>query len=746
LITGDGSVFFGDAEPMRMILRTKLRTFVSCLGLVACVFAVFGQVASHDFVAYDSAQYITNNPHVLSGLSWKNVEWAFTSSWSANWHPLTWISHMLDVQLFGLEPAWHQLENVHWHALNSVLLFLVFQRMTKQWGKSLFVAALFALHPLHVESVAWIVERKDLLSTFFGLLCFACYARFAERPSIARYLGVIVFLALGLLSKPMLVTWPCLLLLLDLWPLGRSALGARRLFVEKLPLFALSAGSCIATVVAQRAGGAVQSLTQLSLDVRLENALAAYATYVGNTIWPAKLAIYYPLRATELGAGELTIGAALVAGLSILAWREMRRRAYLFTGWFFFLGALVPVIGIVQVGGQALADRYTYVPAIGLFVIAAWGGEELCARIASGSARAPITATNPERGKRLALASATIACVALAIVAWRQVGTWRDTETVSEHALAVTEENHVAHNLLGMSLVDRGRMEDALEQFREALRIAPGDVDALDNYGAALTRVGRFDEAEAQFRKGLSLAPSRANLHHHLGMALQSQGHYEEALVYLSEAVRLSPEYAAAHTSRGQVLEQLGRNDEARAAYEHAIAARPNYVPALMSLARLLARTNDQDGAAVVLTRAVAIDPSNAEIHRGLARAYTARSRSREALAELELALRLRPDWPVAQADLAWLLATASDPAVRDVKRAIDLGERASRASGERAPTVLDALAAAYAAGQRFAEARATADKALARAKEMGDTELAAKIDRRLAAYRENRIDPEQRR
>jgi protein O-mannosyl-transferase len=722
-----------------MIFRPKLRTILSCFGLVACVLAVFGQVASHDFVAYDSAQYITNNARVLSGLSWRNVEWAFTSAWSANWHPLTWISHMLDVQLFGLDPKWHQLENVAWHALNSMLLFLVFQRMTKQWGRSLFVAALFALHPLHVESVAWIVERKDVLSTFFGLLCFACYALYAERPSIARYLGVTFFLALGLLSKPMLVTWPFLLLLFDLWPLERTGFGARRLFVEKLPLFALSLGSCIATVVAQASGGAVQSLTQLSLEVRLENAVAAYARYVGKAIWPANLAIYYPLRAESLGTGELALSAAVVAGLSILAWREMRRRKYLFTGWYFFLGALVPVIGVVQVGGQALADRYTYVPAIGLFVIAAWGGGELCSllstRLSSSAGRAWI-----------ALSGAALVCGALAIVSWKQVGTWRDTETVSEHALAVTEENDVAHNLLGMALVDQNRLEEACAHFREALRIAPGDVDAIDNFGAALMRMGRVDEAEALFRRGLSLAPSRANLHHHLGMALQSKGKLDEALVYLNEAVHLSPEYAAAQASRGQVLEQLGRNEEARAAYERAIAARPTYIPALMNLARLLARLNDQDGAAVVLTRAVALDPSNAEIHRGLARAYMARSRAREALAELELVLRLRPDWPVAEADLAWLLATARDPNVRDVKRAIELGERSARSSGERAPTVLDALAAAYAAGQRFADARTAAEKALARAKEMGDTELVEKIERRLAAYRENRIDPDPRR
>jgi tetratricopeptide (TPR) repeat protein len=726
-----------------MSLRPKLRTFLSSLGLVACVFAVYAAVARHDFVAYDSAQYITNNPRVLAGLSWSNVAWALGATWAANWHPLTWMSHMLDVSLFGVNPAAHHLENVAWHAANSVLLFLFLQRATKAWGKSLFVAALFALHPLHVESVAWIVERKDLLSTFFGLACFAMYARYAERPSFARYAAVFALLALGLMAKPMLVTWPCLMLLLDRWPLARNDLGARRLVLEKLPLFALSIGSCIATIAAQRAGGAVQSLHDLSIDLRLENAIAAYATYVEKTLWPVRLAVYYPLRTSSTPGSELALAAAIVAGASAIAWTQRRARAYLFTGWFFFVGALVPVIGIVQVGGQALADRYTYVPSIGLFIVAAWGGAELCERMFARS-RSIEGARAPSRWLGLLSSIAILASLGVATV--RQVATWRDTETLSEHALAVTEENNVAHNLLGMALVDQNRLDDACAHFREALRIAPNDVDAIDNYGAALLRMNRTDEAEAQFRRALSLAPTRANLHHHLGMALQAKWRLDEALTYLTEAVRLSPEYAAAQTSRAQVLEQLGRSDEARQAYERAIAARPNYIPALMNLARLLARTNDDDGAAVVLTRAIAIEPSNPEIHRGLARAYTARARWREASAELELVLRLRPGWPLAEADLAWLLATASDPSVRDVKRAIEIGERAVRASGERSATVLDALAMAYAADQRFADARTTAEKALARAKDINDVELATRIERRMAAYRENRIDAETRR
>lgn len=719
-----------------MTLRPPLRSALACVALVAGVVAVYAQVAHHDFVAYDSAQYITNNPRVLSGLSWANVEWAFTSAWAANWHPLTWISHMLDVQLFGLNPGAHLLENAAFHALNCVLLFLLLERTTGAFGRSFFVAALFALHPLHVESVAWIVERKDVLSTFFGLVCLLSYARYARAASAARYVATAIWLALGLLSKPMLVTWPCVMLLMDLWPLERRSLGARRLFVEKLPFFVLAAGSAAATVIAQRAGGAVQSLSQLPFVARAANALAAYLMYVVHALWPARLAFYYPMVALERNAPEIAGGALLVALVSWFALRSIATRAWFAFGWFLFLGTLVPVIGLVQVGGQALADRYAYVPSIGLFVIVAWGVVELSDRYArDDAARA--------RNLRVASLAAACACAVLGVLAWKQAATWRDTESLSRHALEVTQDNNVAHNLLGMSLVDRGELAEACAQFEEALRIAPGDLDALDNYASTLLRMNRLDEAEPLFRKALSLAPARANLHHHLGMLLQARGSYDEALLYLNEAVRLFPGYAAAHASRGQVLEALGRLDEARAAYERAFELRPSYAPASMNLARLCMRTNDFDRAARVLERAVELDPANAEAHRGLARAYTALARGRDARAELDTVLRLRPDWALAQGDMAWLLATSSDERVRDVPRAVELGERAARASRERQPAVLDALARAYAASQRFDEARATAEKALARAQETGDAELAAKIARRLEAYRASRVDRE---
>jgi tetratricopeptide (TPR) repeat protein len=484
-------------------------------------------------------------------------------------------------------------------------------------------------------------------------------------------------------------------------------------------------------MLAQSSGGAMQSLSQHPLEMRVWNALGSYAMYVGKLLWPSGLAPHYPLRPNGPPAYEVIAGAALLVVITALALIAMKRRKY-FVGWLYFVGTLVPVIGLVQVGQQAWADRFAYLPSIGFFAVVAWGGEELITRFVGSSRARSIEAS-------VALAI-TAAC---AFFAHRQVATWKDTITVGRHMLEVTTDNNVAHNLLGMGLVDAGEVEEACDHFREALRLAPGDLDALDNYGAALTRLGRYDEAAAQFRQALAMNPTRANLFQHLAQALQAQGKYTEALVYSNEAVRIHPDYWPAHTTRGQLLEQLGKNEEARAAYQRAIAIRPNYIPAWMSLARLLMRVNEYDAAAITLTRAVALDPTNAEIHRGLARAYMARSHAREAAAELELVLRLRPEWPVAEGDLAWLFATSSDASLRDPKRAVELAEHAANASGMRQPTVLDALAAAYAAAGRFAEAARTAETALARAREMNDTELVAKIEKRLAAYRMQRVDRE---
>jgi len=632
-----------------------MRLGLACLGLAAAVFLVFGRVAGHEFVAYDTRPYITENPWVLRGLSWDGIAWAFTSVHAANWHPLTWISHMADVDLFGPRPGLHHLENVAWHAANACLLLVALARMTGSLGRSLFVAALFALHPLHVESVAWVVERKDVLSTFFGFLCFLAWERWTRREHPSDLVLACSFLALGLLAKPMLVTLPCVLLLLDLWPLKRAHLGARRLFLEKLPLFVLAAGSAAMTVVAQRAGGAIQDLSNLPIAARLENAVAAYAGYLAKAFWPSDLAFYYP-RAPWNWTGLL-----LLLGITALAVAARRTKPYVLVGWLLFLGTLVPVIGLVQVGGQAMADRYTYVPLIGVFVIVAWGAYDFGAK--SPLLAAPIL-------------------LALGFLAWRQVGTWKDTETLARHALAVTERNHVAHDLLGMTFLDGGRFAEAEAEFRAALAIQPGDAEAASNLAAVLDLQGRPREAEEVLRAALALSPTRAVLHQRLAL------------------VRLS-------------------------------------------LARLLLHEGDVVAAERQLALAIQANPGDAEARRGRARSLLLLGREHEAKEELEEVLRLVPTYSHARGDLAFLLATASDPALRDPARAVELAEEAARATQGRAAGVLDALAAARAATGEFADAIAVAEKAAALARQAGEVEIAARIEKRLAAYRAGTIDRE---
>lgn len=636
-----------------------MRLRLACLGLAAAVFLVFGRVGWHEFVAYDTRPYITENPWVLRGLTFDGLAWAFTSVHAANWHPLTWISHMVDVDLFGPRPGLHAVENVAWHAANSCLLLLALVRMTGAFGRSLTVAALFALHPLHVESVAWVVERKDVLSTFFGFLCFLAWERWTRKEHRSDFVLAGLFLALGLLAKPMLVTWPCVLLLFDLWPLRRANLGARRLFLEKLPLFVLAAGSAVATVIAQRAGGAIQSLENLPLGSRIANAALAYVGYLEKTFWPVDLAFYYPHGAG--GAPGMLAALVLLALVTGVAVAARARMPYFLVGWLFFLGTLVPVIGLVQVGGQAMADRYTYVPLIGVFLIVAWGAYDV--------------------GAKSPLIAGTIVLV-LGFLASRQVGTWKDTEALARHALAATEGNHVAHDLLGSTFLDAGRLGEAEAEFRAALAIAPGDVEAASNLAAVLDLQGRPREAEEVLRGALALSPTRAVLHRRLAL------------------VRLS-------------------------------------------LARLLLHEGKIEEAERELALAIEANPGDAEARRGRARALLLLGREREAKDELEEVLRLAPTYAHAKGDLAFLLATAADPALRDPVRAVDLAEAASHATQGRAAGVLDALAAAHAAAGRFEDAIAVAEGAAAIARQAGEIEIAARIEKRLAAYRTGRIDRE---
>ena len=711
-----------------MSLRPGPKTAIACLGLVAAVVLAYGRVLRNGFVAYDTPVYLTENPWVVRGLTKEGLRWAFTAVHASNWHPLTWISHMVDVQLFGLRPGWHAFENVLWHAANACLVLLALERLTGAFGRSLFVAALFALHPLHVESVAWIVERKDVLSAFFGLLAILAWIRWARTKSPGAYAGAFLALALGLLAKPMLVTWPFVLLLLDLGPLGRREIGIRRLVLEKLPFLALAALSSIATVIAQRAGGAVQSLENLPLVSRIANAACAYVAYLARTCWPARLSFHYELPARGYGAGPAVAAALALAAITAAAIALRRRAPWLLVGWLFFLGTLVPVIGLVQVGGQATADRYTYLPLLGVFAAASWSGAALLRR--------------PEP-------IAVAVLLVLGFLTWKQVGTWKDSRTLAEHALALAPDDAVAHDLLGFELAKEGKLDEAAEHFRRALAHQPGDFDAASRLADVLQQQGKVDEAQDVLGRAIRASPRIGALPRRLAILLEGQGRFAEALAASDSAVALDPSDASALHVRAIALEGLGRLPQAKADLERALdldasAGSPDARDSAilrMRLARLLLRSGDLDGAEREIARAIAADPASAEARRGRARVLLLREKEAEAAVELEEAVRLDPSSTPAACDLAWLRATARDARVRDPREAVSLAEKAA-ATSLSAP-ILDVLAAAYASAGRLDDALHAGERAEASANAAGELELAGRIARRLEAYKKGTVDTE---
>jgi Flp pilus assembly protein TadD len=669
------------------------RTILVCALLTAATLITFWPLTGCDFINYDDTAYVTENPHVLTGLSLANAGWAFRTSCLGNWHPLTMLSHMLDVQLFGLNPGWHHSTNLCFHVANTVLLFLLLRRLTRRVWPSAFVAALFALHPLHVESVAWVSERKDVLSTFFSLLSLWAYGRYArtessvERrassagaadsalaprpstldplPSGGRLPAALFYLlslgcfALGLMSKPMLVTLPFIMLLLDYWPLRRFHLSTLnpqpattqpllRLLLEKWPFFFLSAIACIVTVIAQQESGAVQSLAVIPVGERIENALVAYARYLGKTLWPHALAIPYP-PVGHWPFAVAALAAVLLAALSFGALWVGRKFPFIAVGWLWFLGTLVPVIGIIQAGDQSLADRYTYFPLVGLFIALVW----TAADIAPGW-----------HHRRAVLAAAASALLLLCAVATRvQLRCWRDSETLFLHAIEVTRGNHVAHNGLGLHLFKRGKVAEAIAHYEAALQINPLYDVAHSNLGRALADQRRYDEAMAQFKTALSLRPDDVKTLNNLGSVLVLQGRHAEAVRHFEEAVRLQPDHAAAHNNLAISCKKLGRIGEAIAHYREALRLQPDSLESLNNLAWMLAACPDarfRNGAEAVLLAMRACELTryqNPVTLATLAAAYAETGKFHEAVSFAERAQELaRGGQPALVAHLSTLL------------------------------------------------------------------------------------------
>jgi Tfp pilus assembly protein PilF len=571
-----------DNEHKKVFCNIRAELLI-CLFLGMATLVVYWQVRSFAFVNYDDGEYVIENQYVKDGLNYKSICWAFSSYHAANWHPITWLSHMLDIELYGLNPGAHHQTNVIFHLLNTLLLFFVFRKMTGGLWQSGFVAALFALHPLHVESVAWVAERKDVLSTFFWMLTMFSYVRYAAHPGINRYLPVVGFFILGLMAKPMLVTLPFVLLLLDYWPLRRMQFNPSAddgyksqkrsqgllIFWEKIPLFSLAVASSVMTFLAQKSGGAVGSMELYPLTTRVVNALVAYVKYIGKMIWPANLAVFYPY--SESFPGWQIIGAGTLLGLiTFAAIRSFRQRPWFVVGWLWFLGTLVPVIGLVQVGLQAMADRYTYIPLIGVFIIVAWGVPELLHRW--------------RHKKKLLGLTAISVIIMLGITSWMQIGCWKNSQALFKHALDVTEKNYLAHNAFGNALKEQGKRDEAMRHYLSALEIKPDYAAPHYSMGHTLTEQGKLDDAINHFQKALQIKPDHAAVHDHLGYVFMMQGKIEQAIMHYSEALRIKPDDAEIHNRLGLALVSQEQFDNAIIHFQKAVNLKADFIAAKHNL------------------------------------------------------------------------------------------------------------------------------------------------------------------
>jgi protein O-mannosyl-transferase len=660
-------------------IKSEKAVLAICFWLALMVWGVFGQTLRHEFVNYDDPWYVYDNPAISKGVTPEGVRWVVTHPHGANWHPLTSLSHMLDVQLYGMNPGGHHRTNVLLHMATVILLFLVLRQMTGSLWRSAFVAAVFAIHPLRVESVAWISERKDVLSGLFFMLTLGAYTRYARvagggwRVTSRRYLAVVLFFVLGLISKAMLVTLPFVLLLLDYWPLGRFG-GRRtedrrrkteggkthqstpinyqpflRLIIEKIPLLALSAVFCGVTVWAQQQ--TIIDVKALPFPWRFGNALCAYAVYIKQMLFPYGLAPLYPHQETGLPLWGIGLSLVVLTGISLAVLAGHKKRPYLLTGWLWYLGMLVPVIGIMQVGAQSHADRYTYLPQIGLAVMLTWAVADGCAAL---------------RYRRAVLSAAAAAILSvLAIAAHGQTRHWRDSISIWTLTLAHTERNAIAHNNLGNFLEKQGQTEAAIEHFQQALQINPWLAEAHNNLGLALTAQGKTEAAIEHYQQALQINPRYAEAHNNLGFVLAEQGGTDAAIEHFQQALQINPRHALAHNNLGLALAAQGKTE---AAIEH-----------------------------------------------------------------FQQSLKINPQYVEVKNNLAWVLATCPDAALRNGPLAVELATAADRSSGGTNASVLDTLAAAYAEAGRYPEAVAAARRALDAA--AGQESAAEELRMRLHLY-----------
>ncbi|MDH7482891.1 MAG: tetratricopeptide repeat protein [Armatimonadota bacterium] len=636
--------------------------------LVLITFAVFWQVLTSDFLNYDDDYFVTDNHHVQLGLKWQSIKWALTTLYQCFWHPLVWLSYLIDRQIFGPGPFGFHLVNLLLHLANVFLLFIVMDRFTRSIWKSAFVAALFGIHPLHVESVAWISERKDVLSTLFWILTMWAYLFYVEKPGVKRYLLVLVLFFFGLTAKSMLMTLPIVLLLFDYWPLRRTNLAwhslqsffdrkIRNLVLEKLPLLVLSIAFGVISIIAQRKGGAMSTLADVPLWSRIGNAFLSYAKYILKMFWPRGLAAFYPHPGHELPIWQAIVSALVLMGITVMAFRLAAKRPYFVVGWLWYVITLIPVIGIIQVGSFGMADRFTYVPLIGLFIVVAWGLPDLIALgrgNEKGGERVGVDSYLSSFSSVLPLVSC-ISITALSICTWFQVGYWKNSKTLFTHTLAVTRNNFAGHLNLGIALEVSGNVNDAIRHYYRALEINPLSDKVYNNLGVALEKQGRLKEAIECLQKAVELKPNSPDAHGNLAMMLADAKRFDEAVYHCEELLRLAPDDPVAHWLRGRlhaamgnlaaaeaefrqslrlqpnfadghfhlglVLKSMGRDAEAEAEYRETIRLNPNHSAAHNNLGNMLFSRHDYEGAIDEYRRAVEANPQNQQAQNNLAAA-----------------------------------------------------------------------------------------------------------------------------
>jgi tetratricopeptide (TPR) repeat protein len=752
--------------------RYQATTLGLAFGLAIVTAAVFAPVRHYGIICFDDPIFVFDNPHIRGGFTFDNIIHAWTQPESGTWRhaqafyvPFTALSYLLNSQFFGMDPATYHLGNVVFHVLNTLLLFAVLLQMTAEPWRSAWVAAMFALHPLHVESVAWIAERKDVVSACFWMLTLLAYVRYVRRPGVRRYLLLPAGFIAALLSKPSVVTLPFALLLLDAWPLHRltlpgipfrppthgtsPAMPARRpttalVLTEKLPLLFLTAVFTILVGIWHQYFIAhaitLGPMRVTSMAARIANAIVSYVAYLGQLCWPTRLAIIYPF--SPLPPTQVVAAAVLLFGITLLVMWRVRQQPYLLVGWFWYLGILVPMLGVLRQTENfgVRADRYTYIPSIGIFVIVAWGVPDLLARW---------------RYRHVACTTAAIAALTACIVlSTRQLPVWRNSLSLFQHAVAVTQDNLVGQFVVGNELLQQGHAEAAWEHFVEVTRIAerlrridppywehvgpiePYHSNAEANVGLILVRRGDLDAAKQHYLAALAIDPSYAQAHQRLGGILAAQGDTDGAVAHYRAAVRAEPGFATAHNNLAITLEQLGQTDEALTEYAEGVRLEPENAQSRCNFAAALAGARRLSEAIEQFRIAARLQPQLIEARFGLASAYAQAGQERAAIAEFEQLLREQPEWPPGEAALAWLLATAEDARIRDGARALQLAEDADRRTAHDNPEVLNALAAAYAENGRFREAVATAEQALALAPRRGPSALLTTLPARLAQYR----------